>query len=104
MQEFKIFNRNFEKQPFIIKYLYNIIYLLDCSANVLFLFGDPTVTISQNLGYVKERKKKLFGKININPIIKIVDFITFEKDHCKKSYLKYGKREWVWCNSYKLFK
>lgn len=102
MKEFYLFSRKYDKFPFIIKYTYNLIYLLDCSLNCILLGGDPTVSLSQKLGYVKKKKKKLFGKIKINKLLKFTDMIF--KNHFENSYDKFGDRPWKWCESIKIFK
>ena len=63
MKEFYLFSRKYDKFPFIIKYTYNLIYLLDCSLNCILLGGDPTVSLSQKLGYVKKKKKNYLVRL-----------------------------------------
>ena len=102
MKDYYLFKKKFNKNPFIIKYIANFFYFVDAGINCIVFCGDPTVTLSQRLGYVKKNKKKLFGKIKIYPILKSIDKIF--NNHFEKSYDKFGDRPWKWCESSKIFK
>ena len=69
------------------QYFYNVFLTIDQSFNVIFLGGDPDLSISSHLSLAKTKKKKWF----VDGAARFVDFLfhnplyTIEENHVEKA-------------------